>query len=443
MAEVALGDLSWWQSQLDVTIAWLETRVFIPESIAQAALAVAIVALSFLFSRKSAAWFTERVGQRARKPYIRVHAQPQELFFLAYAIFLLWASILVARTLDFPAAILKTTAILLAVWFFARLASGIVSSHFWAKMVAILIGGIIVLNLLGWFEPTVMILDRAAVNLGTIHLSLLSIVKGLIAFGVLLWLVSLLSEWIHRAFDRSLVFTPSQKVLFDKLAKIFLYTVSILIGLNIVGVDLTALTVFSGALGLGIGFGLQKVFSNLISGIILLIDKTVKPGDVIAIGNTYGWVNFLGARCISVITRDGKEHLIPNENLITEQVENWSYTDTKVRIHIIVNVSYTCDQHRARDLMLQAVAGSPRILKTPKPVCFIMEFGDSAVVHEIRAWIDDPANGIANVKSDIYYRIWDLFKEHGIIIPYNQHNIHLDTEVVDLLRQVAKPAKGE
>lgn len=428
--EMDMADLSWWQEHLADLARWVETHVLIRESLSQGALVLAIVALAFLFSGRSAGWFTRHVGGRFKRSIIRVHASSREVFFLLYAIFMLWASILIARNIAFPGAVLQTVAIVLTVWLFSRLASGIVASHFWARMLAILLGGILVLNILGWFETTVALLDGAAVDIGAIHLSLLLIVKALIAFGGLLWAVSLVSDWIQRAFARSSAFTPSQKVLFDKLARIFLYTLSVLIGLNIIGIDLTALTVFSGALGLGIGFGLQKVFSNLISGIILLMDKTVKPGDVIAIGETYGWVNSLGARCISVITRDGKEHLIPNENLITQQVENWSFTNTQVRIHIQVNVSYQSDLHLARELMLDAARTHRRILELPAPVCFITEFGEHAVRHEIRAWIDDPANGIANVKSDIYYRIWDAFREHGIRIPISQREVHLSAETL-------------
>ena len=224
--------------------------------------------------------------------------------------------------------------------------------------------------------------------------------------------------------------TPSQRVLFSKLSNIALYVAAVVIGLNIVGLDLTSLAVFSGALGLGIGFGLQKVVSNLISGIILLMDKSIKPGDVIAVGDSYGWVNSLGARCISVLTRDGKEHLIPNENLITQTVENWSYSDRKVRLHIPIGVSYNSDIHQVRELLLQAVDEHARVLKIPEPRCLITGFGDSSIDFEIRAWIFDPQEGLSNLKSDLFFRVWDLFKEHNIEIPFPQRDIHIKQAAV-------------
>ncbi|MBU6475873.1 MAG: mechanosensitive ion channel, partial [Alphaproteobacteria bacterium] len=230
----------------------------------------------------------------------------------------------------------------------------------------------------------------------------------------------------------------SQRVLFFKLSNIFLYTVGGVIGMDIVGIDLTTLTMFSGALGLGIGFGLQKVFSNLMSGIILLLDKSIKPGDVISVGDTFGWVNALGARHVSVLTRDGKEHLIPNENLITQTVENWSYTDKKIRIRIPVGVSYASDMALVRKLLLQAVTEHHRILKDPAPACYMTGFGESSVNHLLLVWINDPTDGVANITSDIYYRIWDLFKEHKIELPFPQRDVHLkidkDSPVVPTLR---------
>lgn len=163
----------------------------------------------------------------------------------------------------------------------------------------------------------------------------------------------------------------------------------------------------------------------MISGIILLMDKSIKPGDVIAVEGSYGWVNALGARYVSVLTRDGKEHLIPNENLITQTVENWSYSDSKVRLHIPIGVSYDSDVRLVQKLLLQAVQDQPRVLKEPEPRCLITGFGDSSIDCEIRAWIFDPQQGIANVKSDIYFRIWELFKEHGVEIPFPQRDIHI------------------
>ena len=195
--------------------------------------------------------------------------------------------------------------------------------------------------------------------------------------------------------------------------------------MDLLEIDLTSLALFSGGFGLAIGFGLQKTIGNLIAGIILLMDRSIKPGDVIALQNEIGWVNKIGVRAVSIITRDGKEHLIPNENLMTQEVENWSYSDRNVRVRIPVSIAYDNDLKLAQELMLRAARESPRVLKSPKPTVWLMSFGDYALQHEILAWISDPESGVGNVRSDVLNRLWFLFKEHGIGLPYPQRDIHI------------------
>jgi small-conductance mechanosensitive channel len=218
---------------------------------------------------------------------------------------------------------------------------------------------------------------------------------------------------------------PTQRLLSQKLAAVAVVVLAFFIGVDLLRIDLTAFAVFSGALGLAVGFGLQKTVGNLIAGIILLMDRSIKPGDVIVVGDSFGWVNKIGVRAVSVVTRDGKEHLIPNENLMTQEVENWSYTDRNVRVRIPVRVAYDCDLHLAQELMLRAAIESPRALETPPPNVRLTEFGDNGVEHEILAWISDPEGGVGNVKSDVLNRLWLLFKEHGIEIPMPQRVVRM------------------
>ena len=210
-----------------------------------------------------------------------------------------------------------------------------------------------------------------------------------------------------------------------RLGSIFLFSACVVIVLHYLGLDLTVFALFSGALGLGLGFGLQKVFANLVSGFIILADKSIKPGDVIQLGDKYGWINFLGSRYVSVITRDGTEHLIPNENLITGEVINWSYSQNLVRLKVPVGVAYGSDLEKARELMLAAAADTLRVLKDPKPACLLTGFGDNAVNLEVRVWINDPQNGLGSVKSDLLWGIWQRFRDHGIEMPYPQRDVHL------------------
>jgi small-conductance mechanosensitive channel len=271
-------------------------------------------------------------------------------------------------------------------------------------------------------------LDKATLTSGQNPISLLAIIKVVLLLVLLLWLSRVAAEAVERTLWRSKTMTPSQKVLFAKLVKIGLILLALLIGLNASGIDFTALAVFSGALGIGLGFGLQRVFSNLISGFILLMDKSIKPGDVIAVADTYGWVNHIGARHVSILTRDGKEHLVPNETLITQPVENWSYSNQNVRIHIPITVSYHEDRRLVKKLLLDVTHANTRILKDPAPTCLIEKFGERGVEFEIRAWIEDPVNGIGNVRSSIYEAVWDVFKEHGIAFPAPQRDVRITRE---------------
>jgi len=202
------------------------------------------------------------------------------------------------------------------------------------------------------------------------------------------------------------------------------------IGIDLLGIDLTALAVFSGAFGLAIGFGLQKTFGNLIAGIILLMDKSIKPGDVIAIADqagvsTFGQIRKIGIRAVSITTRDQKEYLIPNENLMINQVENWSYSSRNVRMQVPVGVSYHADIDKAEELMLEAALSCDRVLKSPPPTVWLDGYGDSSVDFIIHVWITDPEAGIGNVKSEVLKKLWHLFQEHEVEIPFPQRDINL------------------
>ena len=214
-------------------------------------------------------------------------------------------------------------------------------------------------------------------------------------------------------------------MLIEKIAGVVIIVAAFFVGIDMLGIDLTAFAVFSGALGLAIGFGLQKTVGNLIAGIILLMDRSIKPGDVIVVGDSFGWVNKIGVRAVSVITREGKEHLIPNENLMTQEVENWSYSSRAVRVKIEIGVAYDTDLRLAQRLMIEAAKESKRVLEEPAPVCWITGFGDSSVDHEVRFWITDPEGGVGNIKGGVFLSIWDKFQEAGIEIPFPQRDVHV------------------
>jgi small-conductance mechanosensitive channel len=263
-------------------------------------------------------------------------------------------------------------------------------------------------------------------TIGSHRVTLLSIISAAVTVVVIFALVRLASRTIAHLIQRSTGFDPTQKLLAQKLTGIAIVIIAFFVGIDLLGIDLTAFAVFSGAFGLAIGFGLQRIVGNLLAGIILLMDRSIKPGDVIAVGNSFGWVNKIGARAVSIVTREGKEHLIPNEDLMTREVENWSYTDRNVRVPIPVKVAYSCDLKLAQELMLRATEESPRVLDTPKSNVWLTAFGDNGVEHEIRVWINDPEGGVASVKSDVLNRLWVLFKEHGIEIPFPQRVVRIE-----------------
>ncbi len=312
-------------------------------------------------------------------------------------------------------------------WFLFSLVKFMTQEKFWRRLVGSFIVIITILGIFQLLEPAQSVLGSIGISFGEVNLNLLGLLKGLSILLLLMWLSLSVSKMAETTIRNTPNITPSMEVLFSKVLKVTLVSLSILFGMSAIGIKLSSLAIFSGAIGLGVGFGLQKVISNLISGVILLLDKSIKPGDVISIGSTYGWINKLSARYVSVITRDGRETLIPNEDLITNQVENWSFSDTKVRIRSSIGVSYNTDVRKAIDLCIEAANAVPRVLKDPEPKCPVKGFGDNSVDIELRFWISDPANGVANIKSDVYLEVWDRFKEHGIEIPFPQRDLHIRT----------------
>jgi small-conductance mechanosensitive channel len=307
-------------------------------------------------------------------------------------------------------------------------------------LITLLIWGVAVCAIAGLLSPVLHLLDDIDINPGGVHLSLLHLIKGALILLIFLGL----SRATSQAFSTWITSKPgvssSFQALSIKLFKAGFYTLAIVLTLGGLGLDLTNLAWLSGALGLGLGFGLQKVISNLASGFIILADKSIKPGDVIQVGDTYGWVNNLKSRYISVLTRDGIEYLIPNEEIIAGKVINWSYSHNLVRVKMPVSVAYGSDLEKARELILAAAADTPRVLKDPKPGFLVTGCGDNAINLEVRVWINDPQNGIASVKSDLFWGILQRFQEHGIEMPYPQRDVHLKTIPDTLLR--TRPEEG-
>ena len=298
----------------------------------------------------------------------------------------------------------------------------------WEGFISTSIWLLVALHFLGWLPDLLTTLDNSAIKFGSNRISVLSVAQFIIIVAVYIvvarWLVAL----IEQRSKQSSSISSSMQVGLTKFAKVFLYSIAIIVALNSVGIDLTTLTVFGGAIGVGLGFGLQRIASNFISGFILLFDRSIKPGDVISIGDRFGWVVALHARYIVVKDRDGVETLIPNENIITSEVTNWSYSDKHVRIKVPVQVSYEDDVDLAMNIMLGSCSVSPRVLTSPEPQVRLVAFEYSGIKLELRLWLDDPEQGVGSVKSDINLAIWRAFKEHNITIPYPQRDVHIIKE---------------
>ncbi len=281
------------------------------------------------------------------------------------------------------------------------------------------------LFLLGVSDAAAAFLDNLALELGDFRLSVLTLITAVVVIGLLVTLARVASQATASTIRRNDDISPSMQVLAVKGVQLAMYGFAFYIGVNAVGIDLTGLAVLSGAIGVGLGFGLQKVVSNLVSGVIILLDKSIKPGDVISLGETFGWIQTLGARYASVVTRDGKEYLIPNEDLITGQVVNWSHSNDFVRLDIYFGTAYSDDPHVVRKLAIEAAASVPRVLKDRAPVCHIVGFGDSSVDYILRFWIRDPTGGLTNIRGNVYLALWDSFKANEISIPFPQREVKL------------------
>ncbi len=295
----------------------------------------------------------------------------------------------------------------------------------WENLIATSIWLVVALHLLGWLPAVLEGLDSMGMQVGDSRVSVLAAIKLLLTVA-LLWVLALwLARMIEHRLSQADYVSANMQVALIKLSKFVLLVLAFLLALSAVGIDLTALTVFGGALGVGLGFGLQRIASNFISGFIVLFDRSIQPGDVITIGDKFGWVQELNARYVVVKDRDGVERLIPNETLITSEVINWSYSDRNVRLKIPVSISYDNDPEQALALLQQAALASPRVLADPAPATRLMAFGDNGIELELRVWIQDPEAGLASVRSDINLAIWRAFKGAGIVIPFPQRDLHI------------------
>jgi small-conductance mechanosensitive channel len=340
---------------------------------------------------------------------------------------LLWGIYLVMHEVTWPSRsyLISILARIVTAWVAVELVVQLVKNRALRRLSRWGLWAYVTLYYVGGLEETTDFLNRIAITFGSFRLSALAVLKALVVTGLLFTFARLISSQTSTQIRRNEDISPSMKELIIKVVQLALFGSAFFIGLKAVGFDLTGLAVLSGAIGVGLGFGLQKVVSNLVSGVIILLDKSIKPGDVISLGDTFGWINALGARYASITTRDGKEYLIPNEDLITGQVVNWSHTNDFVRLDLYFGTSYGDDPHQVRKIAIEAAQSVDRVLTHKPAVCHIVGFGDSSVDYILRFWITDPTGGLTNVRGNVYLALWDAFKENGISIPFPQREVRV------------------
>jgi small-conductance mechanosensitive channel len=297
-------------------------------------------------------------------------------------------------------------------------------------LVLLLLAGIAWLWTQGHFEIAKQYLDTEQLTFeaGEYKISAYEAIKSLLFIIVIFWVTAIIVDFSDTRILKMKKIRIANKVLIQKILQIAIYFLAGLFTLNILGIKLTSLAVLGGALGIGLGFGLQKIASNFVSGLILLMERSLKPGDLIELEDgTFGYVRRSSSRATLIETIDGKEVLVPNEEFIIKQVINWTLSNNKARITLNVGVSYGADIEKARDLVVEAVNEHEKTLKDPAAVCWLDNFGDSSVNFIVYFWIEDVNAGYRSVKSEVLFKIWNKFKENDIEIPFPQRDLHIKT----------------
>lgn len=412
-----------------------------PAFIVQAIIIVLLFAASWALAR----WAEPRLQERTRgiKDYpglLRlVVILLRRLQWIAFVLFMT-AALVLTRSIEGPESgrVLTSVLLLALAWLVISVVSHVLHSRVLGRLFAVVGWVYVAAAILGITDDLALVLDSLAFEFGNNRWSLLWLLKLIAVFGVLLWIAFSSGNFVDQRIQKIDELTPSLRILTGKVIRVTLIVIAALVGISMLGINLTVFAVFAGALGVGIGFGLQKVVSNFISGIVILLDRSIEPGDTISLGDTFGWVKELRARFVSVITRDGREYLIPNEDFITQQVINWSFTDELVRIDVKFGVSYDADPRQVRELAIQAASSVPRVVPGKPPSCWLRGFGESSLDFLLRFWIEDPQHGLAGIQGAVLLAVWDTLKEHGIDIPYPHREIILKTPVEGVTRVPGK-----
>lgn len=415
------------------TVDWIRLHLLSIDVGIQLGLITGALVPALLFGPRLQNFITNQLSSRAPYGPLRRAANAMAVLATPIALYLTLTAIKIALgSAGLPTQWIDGAISLMSAWIVVRLVTLVIESKFWSRLAFYVAWPIAALDAFGALGPVIEQMRSLAIPLGEndsgqpIDISLFDIVRTIFYFAVLFWAANLLTRLLQQRIETVEELSPSLKAMIVKMLNVILPVIALLIALQIVGFNLATLAVFSGAVGLGIGLGLQRIAANFIAGFTLIADKSIKPYDVIEIDNTFGWVTAMQARYVAIRTRDGTEMLIPNDRFMSEGVTNWSRSDRVVRLHAPFGVSYATENlKQVQELAIEAAKDVERVVETPAPVCNLTEFGDSSVNFDLRFWITDPQNGMANVRSKVLMGLWDRLQANGIEIPFPQRDLHV------------------
>lgn len=411
--------------------SWLQANLLTVTTAAQWACVVGALFVAMVLGRLSlprlSRWVEETISVGAVRSMLLASIEiGYSLIFFGVAQICIGVFVLLDH---FPHWLFATSDLALA-WIIISILVLIIPNRFISRLAAGIVWCITLLHILGLLNPIITHLQGLSLSMGDSRISVYGVIKGLLMAAICLQVASLVSRLAVKRIETARDLSPTLRVLVTKIINIALYTAAIILAMSSVGIDLTSLTLFSSAVGVGIGFGLKTIFSNYVSGILLLMDNSIKPGDTIEIGGVLGTVRDMHGRYASLLTRDGKEYLVPNEQLIANEVVNWTHSDRVVRLTIPVTIPFKVDKRMAKSLLEEATVGVGRVLRSPSPVARMVALRDHGIKMELRIWIADAEAGVRNVTSDVLFNICDLFEEHGIEFPFPQQDLTVKPDSV-------------
>jgi small-conductance mechanosensitive channel len=416
-----LLNLSWASDIWENLAKWVDEKVLLQTNFTQLLIIISAFLVSWLLANRFKAWCDKKHAASDDKIFWRGMDRARPLYIFYIWLVFQWAFVIFYESDD----LVTTTASLLTAWVVIRTSSFFIKNSIMSQFVALFAWTIAALNIVGLLDPTVEFLENAVTDFGDFKISLLTVVKSIILFIIFLWIALGLSNMIARRIRKNTNVEYSTKLLIVKLFQIILVTVAIVLTLNTAGVDLTALTVFAGALGVTLGFGVQKIASNYLSGMILLMDKSIKKGDIISIGDTIGTLSKISGRYSILSTPGGREFLIPNDEFVEQRIENWTYNKNNLRLKLPIRVAYGTDVEQACSIIVEQANKVTAVIKDERTACYLKSFGEYGIELELHIWVKDVLLGMLSTKHQIFVNILHAFDQNGIIIPYLEKELNV------------------